>query len=357
MDISSSRRQNRGRIGPSWLVVMVIVVVGLVASACGASASVKNAKSTAPVSGHPNLSGDKFVIDIGSPTPVLSKATASVAVSILNSWGAQATLVNIGACNKGGELVLTGRAQVTLCPPSVALNSGLIAFGSNQPRVNYLLVAKQSIGTPSALSGHVIGLNDPTGTEATLLPYLLHHYHASGVSTVVLGTQPVLLGALASGRIDAGLVLPEQWMALKKKTKSLHLLVSVATALPDFADSYLLASHPWLTANRSLAVAIDEAWLQARQVFNNDESKWVTASLAYTAGRYSVPVAQATWQQEHALGIWPASSFGFTKTILEYNAQAAYTAHAAKRLLPVSQWTDSSIWTAAASHVYGGKAS
>ncbi|MHB1486121.1 MAG: ABC transporter substrate-binding protein [Acidimicrobiales bacterium] len=332
-------------------------MVGLVASACGSSSSSgsisSTTKPTTSIAGHPNLSGETLVIDVGSPTPVLSKATAYVAVRILDSWGAQVTLDNIGACGRGGELVITGKAQVTLCPASVALNSGLVAFGSNQPRANYLLVGKKTIETPSALAGKVVGLNNPTGTEATLLPELEHQYHATGVSTVVLGTQPVLLGALASGRMDAGLVLPEQWIALQKKAPSLHLLATVATALPNFADSYLLAQRSWLTSHHALALAIDEAWLQARKVFNHDEASWVAAAQAYTSGNYPISVAQTTWQEEHGASVWPDDGFGFSTTVLTYNAQIAYTTHAAKRLLPVSQWTDETIWKDAASQVFG----
>lgn len=348
-------RRSRQGARVRW-AVLAVAVVGLVTSACGSSSSSGSSttKPTTSIARHPNLRGETLVIDIGSPTPVLSKATAYVAVRTLKSWGAQVTLDNIGACGRGGELVLTGRAQVTLCPASVALNAGLVAFGSNQPRANYLLVGKKTIGTPSALTGKTIGLNNPTGTEATLLPELERRYHVTGVSTVVLGTQPVLLGALASGRIDAGFVLPEQWIALQKKDPSLHLLSTVATALPNFADSYLLAQRSWLTSHHALAVAMDEAWLEARQVFNHDEASWVTAAQAYTSGKYPVSVTRTTWQEEHAASIWPDNGFGFSTTALTYNAQIAYTTHAAKRLLPVSQWTDEAIWKDAASQVFGG---
>lgn len=347
--------KGRGRGRTRARVVAATAATALMASACGGASTPSGAKSTTAQTGNPNLHGEHIVIDIGSPTPVLSKATAYVAVEILNSWGAQASLDSIGACGKGGELVLTGRAQVTLCPASVALNAGLVAFGSNQPRVNYLLIAKTAIATPAALSGRTVGLNNPTGTEATLLPSLETHYHLTHVSTVVLGTQPALLGALASGHIDAGMVLPEQWMALKKKTSSLRLLASIATVLPDFADSYLMARSSWLKAHRGLAVAIDEAWLEARKVFNSNESSWVAAAERFTGNRYSASVAQAVWQDEQSLDIWPNSGFGFSTATLQYNAQIAYSTHAAKRLLPVSRWTDQTIWNAADQQIFGSK--
>lgn len=302
---------------------------------------------------HPNLHGETLVIDIGSPTPVLSRATSYVAIKILDSWGAKASLDNIGACGRGGELVLTGRAQVTLCPASVALNSGLVAFGSDMPRANYLLVGKRSIGSITALSGHVVGLNNPTGTEATLLPYLIQHYSLKGVTKVVLGTQPVLLGALASGRIDAGFVLPEQWIALQRKDPALHILVPAATALPDFAETYLLAKRSWLDSHRDLAVAIDEAWLQSRRVFNSDESQWVSAAQAYTKDQYALSVTKATWKQEHSLAIWPNSNFGFSTSLLNYNAKIAYDSHAARHYLPPNDWSDQPIWTEASHAIYG----
>lgn len=336
-------------------ILATTIAFGLIAAGCSASSSSSpsSTKSTPANSGHPDLHGQQLVIDIGSPTPVLSRATSFLAVKLLESWGAKARLVNIGACGKGGELVLTGRAQVTLCPASVALNSGLVAFGSDMPRANYLLVGKRTITSAAALSGRVVGLNNPTGTEATLLPYVVQRYHITGISTVVLGTQPVLLGALASGRIDAGFVLPEQWVALQKKAPSLHLLASAATALPNFAETYLLAKQSWLNSHRSIAVAIDEAWLLSRQTFNQNEARWVAAARSYTAGRYPVVVADATWKQERALGIWPDSNFGFSTALLTYNARAAYSTHAAKRYLAPSEWANQADWTAASSLVFG----
>lgn len=348
------RPVHRSAVGKAWAL---FVFIALTAAACGGSVHSSAAKTTVTGTAgpaHPNLTGKSLIIDIGSPTPVLSRATTYVATQILRSWGAHVSLENIGACSKGGELVITGRAQVTLCPASVALNSGLVAFGSDMPRANYLLVAKSSLDSLASLSGHRVGLNNPTGTEATLLPAIVTKYHITGLSTVVLGTQPVLLGALASGRIDAGFVLPEQWLALQKKAPSLHLLAAAATLLPDFAETYLLAKRPWLQSHQATAIAIDEAWLKSREQFNGDETSWVSAALEYTTGRYTTKIAQATWSQEHALGIWPNSNFGFSASLLKYNGQLAYSTHLAKRLLSPSQWTDPTIWTAASASVFPG---
>jgi ABC-type nitrate/sulfonate/bicarbonate transport system substrate-binding protein len=122
-------------------------------------------------------------------------------------------------------------------------------------------------------------------------------------------------------------------------------LATMSSAAPELADSFVGGSPSWVKAHPALAVAVDEAWIKAAQIFNDSKSQWVAAAVKYAGG--STADAASTYDALKAADTFPVSASAFSQSSAVAQEQLAKQVGAITTAPPASQWLDMTAWTTA----------
>ncbi len=342
----------------------LIVGFGLLASVASAAVlAAPPALALEPGSGHgapaakfpPNLSGESVTFADGSP-PAVSDTQLYLMTEFLAKWGAKTNIVNETGDPAAVTVVLAGDANAAYISTGDVIDSHLVAFGPAQPRLDYQFVTAPSIAKMSELAGHTFGWSNPHGIEAEMFGALLDKYHIarSKVTTELAGSSSVREAALLTGRIQATFLSTSEWEAVNAEHKGYHDLAVMGTVEPSMADSMMAASSSFLAKNPILAVAIDEAWLEAAHVFQTSPSQWVTAALKYTAGTATRADAVEQLKAFKVDGAFPYSASAFSASAAEANEKDAAAVGALTSKPALSVWFKGNFWNEAVAAVVGG---
>lgn len=279
---------------------------GVSASAVPAATS---GSAAAGGSGAPALNGATIRLAIGA-APQTSDTKIELMAQILDSWGAKASIVNQTGDPAAVRAILAGSADVGLIAVSTAINSGLMIFGPAQPRVAYDFMGAPSLSNISQLPGHVYGTSNTHGLEALMFADLMakNHVDVSKVHVTLAGGASVRAAAMLEHHIDATFIPSDQVQPLIKA--GFHVLAVMSTAAPELSDSFTGATPGWVSKNPKLAVAVDEAWIKAAQVFNNDQAQWVAAAVKYAGG--TTADAQSSYTVLKAADTFPDTKAAFS---------------------------------------------
>ena len=227
---------------------------------------------------------------------------------ILNQWGAKTSVVNQTGDPAAIRVILAGDAEVGSIAVSTAINSGLMVFGPSQPRLDYHFMGASSLKSIQDLPGHIYGTSNTHGLEALMYADLLSKYNInpSSVKVTLAGGASVRVGAMLTHHIDATFV---HYDSVAKLTQAgFNDLAEMSVVAPDLADSFMGASPSWVKAHPVEAEVVDEAWIKAAQIFNNDKSQWVSAAVTYAGG------SQADAAAVHD-GLLQANTFPVAKNV------------------------------------------
>lgn len=340
----------------------ILASAALVLTACGSSSPSNNSQSAAsgsPTSsasggsgggGTPNLKGQTIRVVEGS-APQTSDTTSYIMVQILKSWGANATVVNQADAPSAARALLAGDADVGAYDQvQSAVNSGTVLFGPSAPRLDYDFVGAPSLTSISQLPGHLYGTSNTHGVEAIMFADLLQKYNInpSKVRVVVAGGSSVRVAAMLAHRLDATFVHTEDTPQLIKA--GFHILASMPSIASNLADSFLSSTPQWLKAHPSLAVAVDEAWIKAAQVFNNDESQWEQAAVAYAGAGTTQADAKTAYNDLKAINSYPVAKSDFTAASAQSQEQLSAKVGALNGAPPpLSKFFTSTYWDQATS--------
>jgi ABC-type nitrate/sulfonate/bicarbonate transport system substrate-binding protein len=309
--------------------------------ACGGSTGSGSPRTSS--NGTPDLSGETISFAIGSD-PTVSDTTSYLVVRQLRAWGARVNLINLTGDPDAVRTVLSGQADVGFVAVSSIINASLVAFGPNQPRVDYFMVGGRDLSSTSHLAGHTFAVSNTRGIEALMLRAELdkHRISLGKVSTIISGSSSARVQALAAGKVDATFAHFDGWIQLKPQ--GFHLLATVADDLPQLADSYMAATRSWLNSNPRLAQAVDEAWIHAAQEFETDPKAWADAAQAYTNHAQPDSFVSQAYQTLKAAQVWPDDGSGFSIKDAQYNEGVANQTGAITSNPEAKTWIDVAPW-------------
>jgi ABC-type nitrate/sulfonate/bicarbonate transport system substrate-binding protein len=267
------------------IVCAALLGVALLLAGCGSggAASGSCTPSVGGPSTAPKLCGATIRIAVGA-APAVEDTKVALMAQILNQWGAKASVVNQTGDPAAIRVILAGDADVGSIAVSSAINSGLLIFGPSQPRLDYHFMGAPSLTSIADLPGHVYGTSNTHGLEALMFADLLakNSIDPSSVKVTLAGGASVRVGAMLTHHIDATFV---HYDSVSQLTKAgFNDLAKMSDVAPELADSFMGSSPNWVHNNPVLAEVVNEAWIKAAQIFNNDASQWVSAAVKYAGG-------------------------------------------------------------------------
>jgi ABC-type nitrate/sulfonate/bicarbonate transport system substrate-binding protein len=269
---------------------------------------------------------------------------------VLQGWGASTQIINQTGDPAAIRVILAGDADVGSIAVSSAINSGLTIFGPSQPRLDYHFMGAPSLKSVTGLPGHIYGTSNTHGLEALMFADLMAKYHipTSKVQVTLSGGSSVRVSAMLTHHIDATFVHQSDIGPLVKAGFS--DLASMSSAAPELADSFIGGSPSWVKSHPALAVAVDEAWIKAAQIFNDSESQWVAAAVKYAGG--TTADATSTYQALKAANTFPVSPSAFSQSSAVAQEQLAKQVVAITTAPPASQWLDMTAWNTAVDNMH-----
>jgi ABC-type nitrate/sulfonate/bicarbonate transport system substrate-binding protein len=261
-------------------VLVVSVLVSAVASAASSARTHAGAEASvaaAPNMAVPNLRGRSFTIvstEPGTNTVVLFKA-----LDYMRQWGANVTVRHVSAPANVVAAVGAGQADIGDVPPLVGLQAqqaglDIKAFAMSQARTDDVFVGKRSITSLGQLRGQSIGVLTTRGLNGIEVAQVLQvaGLSSNDVRVVVVGGQTVRVAALIAGRVDAGPISFDNYRAALEPA-GFNLLYNYASQMPNLLRSFLWAKPSWISSNRVVAAAMNEALLRAFRWVSNTRNK------------------------------------------------------------------------------------
>ena len=335
---SRTKRLTRAALAVTSLAVAAGMLVG-----CSTTSASTTAGPTIGKSGVPNLKGQTIRIAIGAaPDPADTKIY--LMTKVLESWGAKTEIVNQTGDPEAVRVIVAGQADVGAIAVTSAIDSGLTIFGPAQPRLDYSFVGAPSLKSMSQLPGKIYGTSNVHGLEALMFAALLSKdkINPSKVQVTVAGGSSVRVSAMLTGHIQATFVHAQDVATLTKA--GFNNLAEMSAVEPELADSFIGSTSAWYKAHPVLAQAVDEAWIKASETFNTDESKWVTAAVAYGGPATTTSDAQGLWKSLKTANTFPTAKSAFTPAGAEFQEKLAVSVQAITDSVPLSQWFSATAW-------------
>ena len=289
----------------------------------------------------PDLSGKTIRIAEGS-APQVEDTRLYLMTKILESWGAKSSLVPQTGDPAAVRVVLAGDAELGSVAVTGVINSGLLTFGPSQPRLDYHFIGAPSLKTIQDLPGHVYGTSNTHGVEALQFADILQKFNIdpSKVKVTVAGGASVRVAAMLQHHLDATFVhigdVP------KLLDAGFNDLADMSQVAPELADSVLAASPKWVNDHPDLAVAVDEAWIEAAKVFQSDKSQWVSAAVAYAGG--SDADASAVYDNFKKANTFPVAKSAFSAAGAQKQEDLADQVGAITKKPAIDQWLTEKYW-------------
>ena len=349
--IRSGRSARRWAAGAAAAVTATVLLAACSSASGDTSGGGSGAGAALPTSsnGTPDLKGVTIRIAVGS-TPALEDTKVELMSEVLKGWGANVQIINQTGDPAAIRVILAGDADIGSIAVSSAINSGLTIFGPSQPRLDYHFIGAPSVKSVSQLPGHIYGTSNTHGVEALMFADLLdkNHIPASKVQVTLAGGASVRVSAMLTHHIDATFVHESDMGPLVKA--GFTDLATMSSAAPQLADSFVGGSPSWVKAHPALAVAVDEAWIKAAQIFNDSKSQWVAAAVKYAGG--STADAASTYDALKAADTFPVSASAFSQSSAVDQEQLAKQVGAITTAPAASQWLDTTAWTTAVADMH-----
>jgi len=328
------------------LVISSAVAAGLLLTSCSSTAPTASSSSaaTAASSTTPDLKGKTIRIAVGA-APDVSDAKIALMKDTLTGWGADVSIVNQSGDPAAIRAILSNNADIGANAVSSAINSGLLAFGPAQPRLDYHFIGAPNVKKVSDMVGKTYGTSNQHGVEALAFASLMK---AKGipqdkVTTTIAGSAGVRVAAMLAGHIQGTFVHAQDVKALTDQ--GFNDLATMSEISPDLADSFLVTTKQWYQQNPAVAKAVDQAWIEAAKVFNDDEAKWTQAAIAYGGGKEED--AKALYDAMKASDTFPVAASAFSAKSAQGQEDQASAVRAITSSPALKDWFSETAWDAA----------
>jgi NitT/TauT family transport system substrate-binding protein len=237
----------------------------------------------------------------------------SYMLEMLEAWGADVEIVTLSTTS-GVQALIANRSD--LAPHGAdeliigaAEGAELIAYGSPQSKINYVLVGKTEIDSVAALEGRTIGMSGPAGFDALLTRFSLADVGLdpeTDVNFVQIGGSPDRAAALLAGRVDAATIGLDDWFDLAERAEGVHIVQYMSEVVPDFATELYFSRADWVEENPNVALAIACGNLESNQWANENRDAFIAYTLDKVPGTSEAAVV-GLYDAAMDVGMWPTS--------------------------------------------------
>jgi NitT/TauT family transport system substrate-binding protein len=271
------------------LLLLTVVAIG-----GGAQRTAAQATPAADPAASIDLSGVDIRLTGVSPS-ALSMVTFQM-VDILEGWGASIDYIELSNTT-GVQALIAGQTDLAAGGTDelilgAAAGADIIAVGSTQDKMDYVLIAREGINSIADLKGKSIGMSGPAGYD-TLLSRLAVKDAGLGVDDVnfvQIGGSGDRAAAVLAGRIDAATIFISDWFELDQRTDDVSPLVFMTELVSSATKSGINTTRTYAQENPDLMFALACANLEAYQWFNASKDDFV----AYTLENVEGSTAEAT---------------------------------------------------------------
>ena len=232
-------------------------------------------------------------------------------LDMLEAWGAEVEIVTL-TTTSGVQALIANRSD--LAPHGAdeliigaAEGADLLAIGSPQSKINYVLVGATDIQSVEDLEGRTIGMSGPAGFDALLTRFSLRDAGLdpeSDVNFVQIGGSPDRAAALLAGRVDAATIGLDDWFDLATETDDVDIVQYMSEVVPDFATELYFSRRAFIEDNQELAVAIACGNLEANQWANENRQAFIDFTLERVPGTSEEAVV-GLYDAAMEVGMWP----------------------------------------------------
>ena len=272
----------RRRFRTHALAATVVVAAGsLLLAACGSSNSGSSASTSAKT-----MQTLTVAVASDEVTPI-ANGIIQLAVQdhLYKKFGLNVQLVSLAGTPQVVQALVAGKADVANVDTSAAIEleakhlANVRAFVSNGAAPDYVVVARDSIGTFGQIKGTTFA-NETPGSEPDLMIKILlqqHHMPDSAISEVSIGSPADRLLAVVEGRADTTIVSDAQWQSLTAAQSSCcHLLYNEAQFLKAVpVESKIdIAPVSVLKTKKQAITDFIEAMLSLSRQYYKDPTLW-----------------------------------------------------------------------------------
>lgn len=232
---------------------------------------------------------------------------------MLEAWGAEVEVVTL-TTTSGVQALLARRSN--LAPHGAdeliigaAEGANLLAIGSPQSKVNYVLIAKNEIESVEGLEGRTIGMSGPAGFDALLTRFSLRDAGLdpeTDVQFVQIGGSPDRSAALLAGRVDAATIGLDDWFELSNRTDDVHLVKYMSEVVPDFPTELYFSTRDFIEGNPDVALAIACGNLEANQWANQNKEAFIEYTVEKVPGATPEGIEEL-YDAAMEVGMWPVT--------------------------------------------------
>lgn len=259
------------------LAVSAALASAMIFSGCATSAP--QAEVPDDISSEIDLSGERIRITVPSPEALTSNLFYML--DLLEGWGAEVDRIELVSTN-GVQALVAGQTDLVAAPSDelvLAAANGVEALGvaSQRAKMDYVLAARQDIGSVKDLVGANIGISGPAGFDALLGRLTLNGngVDPSDVNFVQIGSSGDRAASLLAGRVDASTILLSDWLVLSSQTDKVKDLVRMSDELSDFPKEAIFGTVEYLEDNEQVGLALACANLEANNWFETDKEGWI----------------------------------------------------------------------------------
>lgn len=309
-----------------------VLAVGIVAAACGGTspqtaaspaataAGTAAAGATAAATPDPiqalkaKVQGKSIVLGAGSP-PNLAEVTTRKAANILQeTFGVTIDYKPIAATTLAAG-VLSGSihaAEVSLTRLAGLKEGGadITIFGTNDFKLDYVLIAKTSIKTVQELKGRTYVSGGNTGSSALFNNYCFGQagMTTNDVKQTALSSSSAINTAILGGQFESAMVHADLLAQLNaKQPGQWHALCYTYKGVNETNDVWFSTAQ-WVKDNPDMALAITIAKTMAARWTYDKKDEWVTLAKSYVPN-LEPGVAESTYDLfARQIGLWSVNS-------------------------------------------------
>ncbi|MEX2542954.1 MAG: ABC transporter substrate-binding protein [Trueperaceae bacterium] len=266
----------------------------------------------------PEEAAAKFDIDLSGESITTTSSLAGALLmpqaymlEMLEAWGADVEIVTL-TTTSGVQALIANRSN--LAPHGAdeliigaAEGADLLAIGSPQSKINYVLAGRSDVASVEDLEGRTIGMSGPAGFDALLTRFSLIEVGLdpeTDVNFVQIGGSPERATALLAGRVDAVTIGLDDWFELASQSEDARLVQYMSEVVPDFATELYFSRREFIEQNPDMALAIACGNLESNRWANENRDAFIAFTLESVPGSSEGPVAEL-YDAAMEVGMWP----------------------------------------------------
>ena len=213
--------------------------------------------------------GEKIVFGqpVAPPNVVHAPVELAKAFGFMDKFNVDLTTLDFNGSTRALTAAIAGGVNVGLIDCQVAYGNGvpIVAFYAPAPRMDFVLVARDSIKTLQDLKGKRMGLSSaPGGIIDRMNRAILQTAGLRPEDVAIVQTTPAgRVAALLTGQNDTAIFHYEQASKVLRTQRGFHVLYDLYKALPDYEYNVYCGLRPWVAAHRETVVNMTAATILA----------------------------------------------------------------------------------------------